>query len=261
MTLVRPRYRIYIDEVGNPDLESSDNPNHRFLSLTGVIVELAFVAAVLQPELEQLKFAYFGQHPDEPIIFHRKEILNRKPPFECLEDGDVRRRFDDDLLDRIGAWDYIVLTVCLDKKRHKETYNTWRYDPYHYCLAMLLERYSLFLKRKGSLGDAMAESRGGKEDRRLKSSFERLYKEGTQFIEASLLRETLTSKELKVKPKAVNVAGLQLADLLAHPSRNEILREHGLLTSQLDVFGQKICEILSRKYDQVDGHLYGKKFI
>jgi hypothetical protein len=29
------KYRIYIDEVGNPDLESSDNPNHRFLGLTG----------------------------------------------------------------------------------------------------------------------------------------------------------------------------------------------------------------------------------
>ena len=27
------KYRIYIDETGNPDLDSSDNPNHRFLSL------------------------------------------------------------------------------------------------------------------------------------------------------------------------------------------------------------------------------------
>jgi hypothetical protein len=28
------KYRIYIDEVGNPDLDSSENPNHQFLSLT-----------------------------------------------------------------------------------------------------------------------------------------------------------------------------------------------------------------------------------
>jgi hypothetical protein len=34
---------MYIDEVGNPDLNSSDNPLHRFLSLTGVIVELEYV--------------------------------------------------------------------------------------------------------------------------------------------------------------------------------------------------------------------------
>ena len=31
------KYRMYIDEVGNPNLGSSDNPNHRFLSLTGVL--------------------------------------------------------------------------------------------------------------------------------------------------------------------------------------------------------------------------------
>ena len=34
------KYRIYIDDVGNPDLESSENPNHQFLSLTGVIIAL-----------------------------------------------------------------------------------------------------------------------------------------------------------------------------------------------------------------------------
>ena len=70
------KYRIYIDEVGNPDLESSDNPNHRFLSLTGVIIELDYVRSVIHPEMEALKAKYFDYHPDEPIVFHRKEILN-----------------------------------------------------------------------------------------------------------------------------------------------------------------------------------------
>jgi hypothetical protein len=46
----RPRFRLYVDEVGNSDLESSDNPNHRFLSLTGVILELPYVAQVLHPK-------------------------------------------------------------------------------------------------------------------------------------------------------------------------------------------------------------------
>ena len=47
-------------------------------------------------------------------------------------------------------------------------YRTWRYDPYHYCLAVMLERYVLFLERTKGIGDIMAESRGGKEDNRLK---------------------------------------------------------------------------------------------
>ena len=67
------------------------------------------------------------------------------------------------------------MTVCLDKKTHKDTYTTWRYDPYHYCLAVLLERFVFFLKRMTAKGDAMAESRGGKADMRLKESFSRLW--------------------------------------------------------------------------------------
>ena len=43
------KFRMYIDEVGNPDLNSSDSPLHRFLSLTGVIVELEYVREVIFP--------------------------------------------------------------------------------------------------------------------------------------------------------------------------------------------------------------------
>ncbi|HOE62589.1 MAG TPA: DUF3800 domain-containing protein [Candidatus Sumerlaeota bacterium] len=78
------KYRIYVDEVGNPDLNSSDNPNHRFLSLTGIIIQLDYVQKTIYPEMEDLKNRYFFSHPDEPIILHRKEILNAYPPFDVL---------------------------------------------------------------------------------------------------------------------------------------------------------------------------------
>ena len=255
------KYRIYIDEVGNSDLGSSDNKNHRFLSLTGVIIELDYVATVLHRELEEIKTRYFRQHPDDPVVLHRKEILNAKPPYECLKDKDLRERFNRELLEALQRWNYLVITVCLDKKHHKETYARWRYDPYHYCLAMLLERFALFLKRASATGDALAESRGRKEDIRLKDSFERLWNNGTQHIEPALFQERLTSRQLKVKPKINNIAGLQLADLIAHPSRNDILRDQKILIESKDTFGKMICDILVTKYDQVDGRIYGKKFI
>lgn len=75
------KYRIYIDEVGNSDLKSSANEEHRFLCLTGIIFRLDYVSEILQPELEALKAKYFGSHPDEPIIFHRKELVHKKYPF------------------------------------------------------------------------------------------------------------------------------------------------------------------------------------
>lgn len=138
---------MYVDECGNPDLESSDNPIHRFLSLTGVIISLDYVREVLNPQIESLKTKYFGSHPDDPIILHRKEVLNAKYPFEVLRDEKIRKQFDVALLDLLRTWDYTVVTVCLDKKAHKEAYTVWRYEPYHYCLALLLERYVFFLEQ------------------------------------------------------------------------------------------------------------------
>ena len=80
-------------------------------------------------------------------------------------------------------------------------------------------------------------------------------------MEADQFRKALTSSQLKVKPKANNISGLQIADLLAHPSRNEILGEHGLLTRELAPFAKRVIEILQRKYDQQGGRIFGKKFL
>lgn len=255
------KYRMYVDEVGNSDIESSHDPNHRFLSLTGVIVSLDYVKEKLHTELENLKFRYFGSHPDDPIILHRKEILNAKPPFQTLRDQTIRENFDKELLESLRTWEYTVITVCLDKKKHWDTYTTWRYDPYHYCLAILLERFNYWLKRNNVKGDVMAESRGGKEDLRLKASFQRLWNQGTDFVGFEQFQDSFTSKQLKIKPKTANVSGLQLADIIAHPSRAEILNEEGLLGRNLASFSKQIIKILQMKYDCHEKRIFGKKFL
>jgi hypothetical protein len=126
---------------------------------------------------------------------------------------------------------------------------------------MLLERFVFLLERRRAQGDVLAESRGGKEDRRLKDSFARLWTHGSDFVNHNRFREALTSRELKVKPKANNIAGLQLTDLLAHPSRNEILIENGLIEKKLSPFAQSVISILATKYDQRDGRVFGKKLL
>ncbi len=255
------KYRLYIDEVGNPDLGSSENPLHRFLSITGVIIDLGLVQKVIFPQLEALKSKYFGSHPDEPVILHRKEIVNARYPFQSLANDDIRSNFDKDLLEYLFVWNYTVLTVCLDKKNYRETYGVWRYDPYHYCMSLLLENYTFYLEKIGARGDVMAESRGGKEDRRLKASFAQLWREGTEHLSPERFHVVLTSKELKVKPKQNNIAGLQIADVIAHPSRNEILQNNGLLNQKIAPFAAKIIRILQTKYFSDKERIYGKKFI
>jgi hypothetical protein len=255
------KYRIYIDEVGNADLESSEYPNHRFLSLTGVVLDLEHVESTVHPQMEALKARYLNHHPDDPVIFHRSEMVNARNAFRPLIDNEIRRQFNRELLGLLSSWEYAVISVCIDKKRHKDTYQVWRHDPYHYCLQVLLERFVFFLSARGTHGDALAESRGGKEDRRLKDSFLRLWENGSMYLPPDKFQNILSSKQLIVKPKTNNIAGLQLADLLAHPSRNEILEEQGLLDRPIAAFAKQIINILQGKYYQREGHIYGKKFL
>jgi uncharacterized protein DUF3800 len=264
MEVQMKKYRLYIDEVGNSDLGSSNNPNHRYLSLTGIAIDLEYVSKTVFPAVEELKQQYFGSHPDEPIILHRKELVNKKRPFESLQNPETEKSFNKDILELLQNLDYAVISVVIDKQEHQERYRVWRFDPYHYCLTVMIERYVLWLKDRNAIGDVMAESRGGKEDKRLKDSFERACTKGSEYMVAETFTTHLTSKQLKVKPKSNNIAGLQLADLIAHPSSRVIIthRAHQPLP---DNFGGEIGKILEKdKYirspgGKIDG--WGRKWL
>ena len=79
-------YRMYIDEVGNHDLVNADNPNHRFLGLTEVIIESDYLRNIIQPQMDSIKRKFFSGDPDEPVIFHRKEMMNKQGPFRVFWD-------------------------------------------------------------------------------------------------------------------------------------------------------------------------------
>lgn len=259
-------YRMYVDEVGNHDLTHADDPNQRFLSLTGVILESEYTWDVLRPEMDQIKRQFFQDDPDEPVIFHRKELVNRQPPFHPLREPAIEHSFNLRLLEALAHWEYRVVTIVIDKREHRDRYQVWRHHPYHYCLQVLLERFVLFLHYARARGDVLVESRGGEEDRKLKDSYARLYQHGTDHILPQRWQARLTSCQLKVKPKAANIAGLQLADLVAHPSRREVLLEHQLIADPRTIFGDQICEILrqskylrDRRTGRIEG--YGKKLL
>jgi hypothetical protein len=232
---------MYVDEVGNHDLKSADNPNERFLSLSGVIIESTHYRDVISIEIENLKRKHFRYDPDAPLIFHRHDIINKTNGFEALASQQICEEFDEDLIRALQDWHYTVITALIDKQEHKSKYSVMQAHPYHYCLEVLLERYSMYLNGLNSKGDVLAESRGKREDLLLKDTYRKFFIEGTEFKRLAM---AISSCELKVKPKDQNIAGLQLADLLAHPARRYILREYGLLEDYRDVFGDRIVNIL-----------------
>ncbi len=241
------KYRLYIDEVGNSDMGSSVDPNHRYLNLTGVIIDLDHVKNVIHPEMENLKQRFFNSHPDEPLIFHRREMVRRLYPFKVLDDPQIRQDFDTALLECLSRWDYNVITVTIDKLAHQTRYAVWRYHPYHYCLHVLLERYVMFLEKQPVKGDVIAEARGGKEDRKLKESFTGIFESGTPYVKGARFQAVLTSREIKLKQKLNHIAGLQLADMLAHPCHKSLLTNQEN-QSKPTGFTEQILEILLPKY-------------
>ena len=113
-------YRLYIDEVGNHDLSHPEDENERFLSLTGVIIDAEYCLRSFNPSFEEIKRIFFAKDPDEPIIFHRKDIMNKRPPFQALRDPYIEKRFNETLLSSLSNWEYQVITVVIEKKSSYE---------------------------------------------------------------------------------------------------------------------------------------------
>ncbi|MGC8826193.1 MAG: hypothetical protein ACP5TV_04215 [Anaerolineae bacterium] len=106
-----------------------DDPAKRYLGLTGCIVETEVYRTSFQPALEALKQKDFPHNPDDPIILHRNDIINRRGAFWRLRDNDARCRFNENLLQFLEQQNYLLITVVIDKKTHIERYGTRRSTP------------------------------------------------------------------------------------------------------------------------------------
>jgi hypothetical protein len=256
-------YRMYVDEVGNSDYGASQNPNHRYLSLSGLVMDVAYVASTFAPALEAIKQAHFGAHPDERVVLHRREMLEAVAPFECLKDPARRAAWDTELLDLMSRTDFLLITVVIDKMAMVEQYRVWRHDPYHYAMEVLLERYIGTLLDRGATGNVLAEARGKKEDKRLKRAYQRIYQQGSGYRSHTEYQRALSSKELHFKTKPNNVPGLQFADLIAYPSSRGMLAQNGRQALPAD-FNRRVLEAVRSKYrrspsGQISG--WGQKWL
>jgi len=236
--------RLFIDEVGNSDLDgSAEDDNVRYLSLTGVTTSVERHRRVFEPAAEAAKALIPGHTPQNPVILHRREIMQREKRFACLNDPELRARFDTALLDLIGQRKYIANTVQIDKRAHLNQYGVWHFDPYHYCLRCMIERYVLYLRRHKLQGDVWIEPRYKKADKKLKASYQRIWEEGTEHIPAKTVQAYLLSKDIKFAEKKTNTVGLQLADLLAHPSARSMRFVRDGLEPPND-FGTAVAQVL-----------------
>jgi hypothetical protein len=77
--------RCLLEEVGHHDMKHSEDPNQRYLGLTGVIMRLSYADGEFTDKLNEIKRQTFGR---SDFALHRREILNAAPPpFDVLADN------------------------------------------------------------------------------------------------------------------------------------------------------------------------------
>lgn len=244
-------FRLYIDESGDHVFKRMEDASHRFLCLLGCWFRGRDLRA-FHEDLERFKQTHIPHNPDEPVILHREDIINRRKAFWRLRDVEVAERFDAALLEVVAVAEFRVVAVVIDKLTLNQLYPVPAH-PYHLGMGFLLQRYCGYLNHVNRRGDVLAESRGGHEDRLLKDSYSRVYERGAWMTGAEFFQKALTTSQLKLKPKSSNISGLQLADLLAHPVKQAMLVERGLIPSPLSPFAGRLAAAVEKKFNR---HLY-----
>jgi hypothetical protein len=248
------RYRLYLDESGDHVFREVFEPPHRFLCLLGCWFCNPYYLR-FHEQLEALKSRLLPHHPDDPVILHREDMINARKEFKMLRDSERCAEWNEELLRLLNLVEFRVVAVVVDKQALREDYGDSAAHPYHLGLGFMLQRYAGYLNHINRVGDVIAESRGGTEDRLLKESYSQVFDRGVWMTPAQAFQEALTSSQLKLKPKSANISGLQLADLLGHPVKQWILRQNGFVKDKPSLFARKVMDIVIEKFNR---HLYTK---
>lgn len=246
-------FRLYVDEVGTDDLTHTDKDRHRFLSLTGVAMQIDHARDYLTPNMNWIKARVLEHDPDAPAIFHRTDIMGRKGIYECLRDEKKCTLFDRAVHRLIREAQYTVITALVDKQWMLKQQHWSKTHPYHYLMEIMVEKYAQFLERAKTTGDIMPESRMGRVDARLQRACDEIRENGTDFVSNERIASAIRGSNLKFREKRQNIAGLQLCDLIAHPSHMHV-RSKMKHDVNLGPFADRVAAVLiDRKYDRSAG--------
>lgn len=226
------QYVMFVDETGDHNLQNIDD-NFPLFCLCGCIFEKEYYHATARPLIDSLKIRFWNS---TDVILHSRDIRRQQEAFRFLKDRDRREEFYEALNELVRQLDFFIIAVAILKHEILSQYGDQAKHPYHLALEFMMERFVLTMRREGegSEGHIIAESRGKVEDRLLKEEFFRLKTEGSYYQSFEEITTLWTEKKRK------NIAGLQIADLVAYPIARKILDPAGTQLS-FDVLRAKIC--------------------
>jgi hypothetical protein len=202
---------LFLDESGDHSLTKID-PQYPVFVLCGLIMDDDYHDTAATEALNALKQKLFGK---TDIVLHTADFTRNAPGFEAMADEGFRKGFFVELQGLIRALNFKIVACVIHKHPHLEKYGLKAVDPYMLSLSILVERFVFETGAKG--GSIVAESRGETLDNALDLAFLDLKIGGTEYVSAKKIRGRVHS--FSIKEKKENIAGLQLADIVATPIR------------------------------------------
>jgi hypothetical protein len=199
---------VYVDESGDHSLVSIDKDFPVFVLALCVFHKRHYSEKII-PAVEKLKFNYFGH---DSVVLHENEIRKQKGDFAFLSHWPTRQAFMEKLTSIMEASNFVLIACVVDKARLGRSAGTSS-NPYHIALGICLDSLHGFLAEKGQdqlQTHIVVECRGKKEDSELELEFRRICdgeNPGNRQLPFNIV----------FADKKTNLAGLQLADLVARP--------------------------------------------
>lgn len=254
-----PRFRMFIDDTGNVHSRTSNHPQNRYAGIVGVIFDVDYLKDRFDSSFKKLKSHHFGvdNNGNAPIL-HLRRMKKAEKPFSHLANECCRRAWEDACFRMYDIAAYTVISVCVDKVAFYATHPNWQGSVYQLLVGNAIERYFYFLRSRRGDGDVLAEATNSTLDLDLKTLYQRFYEVGTDHIAGATLRTRLSSKEIKIKPKTADIAGLQMADLLASTcfAHSKKIYAEG---PDFDAFAMRVADLLEREkfYRDWQGNPHG----
>jgi len=200
---------MFLDESGDHSLEKIDGTYPVFV-LAGCIFDFTYYTTKVEPAVQALKQKHFSK---DTVILRSYDIRKQKNEFAPLVDKRKREAFYVDLNALLSTMQFTIIAATINKTAFKQQYADPD-NPYHLCFRFILERSIMYLGRQKEQMMLRIESRETHNDRKLAQEYE-LFRAGNEKFSKTEIQAKLS--DLSFNQKSQNIAGMQIADLVAYP--------------------------------------------
>ena len=213
---------VFVDESGDHGLVTIDSQFPVFALIFCVVRKEEYIQDIV-PAVQHLKFETWGH---DAVVLHEREIRKSEGDFAFLQsDAALRERFYEDLNALMDSAPLTVFASVIDKIRLRNKYSD-PWNPYEIALRFCMEKLHTMLTKENQQGRSVHiifESRGKREDGELELEFRRISdnNQAWGYVQRDFGRFDFRPVFV---PKAANLTGLQIADLIARPVALSYLR-------------------------------------